>query len=557
VKKVCKSALGIALVAALVLSLALTAGAADNNSLKVFVASDIHYRPYSELTPLKELESQIDDPLYRHANMKSMLTYEADAVIAAFLADAKASGAKYILIPGDLSEDGHWAEHRGIAKILKDFQKRTGIQVFVVPGNHDIRTSASRGRLDLADFLDIYADLGYNRALVRREGDGSYTAELGNGYRLLAIDAIIYRDDASAVSPELFTWIEEQLQQAQRDGKKVIAMTHYSVLDHFLIEGFTGGLLTIDQYRKLATMLADAGVKYAFTGHVHANDIAYADTAKGNRIFDIETGCLLAYPNAYRQVTFGDAEVKIETRYVDKIDTSLLPKGFSKAQLDLMRSDFPKYSFDYHRAAFRSYVDLLPDLTGTLADALNAEKGTVGYELIDMMVRSLTLAVKLPLYGEKDSVEAIAKKAGVTLEKSEYKNLLDLAGVIYAGHYAGNEQYPMESLEMRLLGQAVNAVLVTAAVPDIGPLPGLAARRIYARTPGKAFTNEFVRMLAGGILTDWATPDDLNVTLEPYGATWDMAGNAAKITDLTFAMDIAARVATMASKTMLRMVGIN
>jgi len=553
-KNLCKSALGLSLAIAMIFSLAMFAGAADN-SLKVFVAADIHYRPYSELTPLKDIKSQIDDPLYLHANDKSMLTYEADAVVAAFLADVAASGAKVLLIPGDLSEEGHWAEHLGIAKILKDFQKRSGVKVFVIPGNHDIRTSASRGRLDLEDFLDLYADLGYNRALARREGDASYTAELGNGYRLLAIDAIVYRQDESAVSPELFTWIEEQLAQAKKDGKKLIAMTHYNVLDHLLVEGFTGGLLTIDQYRKMATMLADGGVKYVFTGHMHANDITFADTAKGNRIFDVQTGCLLAYPNAYRQVTFSDKEVKIETRYVTKINTALLPKGFSKAQLDLMKSDFPKYSYDYHRAAFRSYSDMLPDLTGTLADALGAEKGTVGYEIIDMMVRSLTLAVKMPLYGEKNSVEALAKKAGVKLEPSEYRNLLDLAGVIYAGHYAGNEQYPMESLEMKLLGQAVNAVLVTAMVPEIGPLPGLAARRIYARTPGKAFTNEFVRMLAAGILTDWGPPDDLNATLEPYGEKWDMSG-AVKITDFTFAIDVTARVFRMGFNTMLRMVGL-
>ena len=542
-KKACKSVLGAALAIALVLSMSLIAGAAGKE-LKIAVASDIHYRPYSTLTPLGDVDFT-KEPIYGHANDKSMLTYEADAILAAFFKRVEVSGARYLLIPGDLSEEGHWAEHRGLAAKLEAFQKRSGVKVFVIPGNHDIRSSASQNRLDIADFIDIYAKLGYDKALARFEGDGSYTAELDDTYRLLAIDAVVPRIDESAISPELFAWIGAQLEQARRDGKKLVAMTHYNVLEHFFVEGFVSGLLTIDQYRSLASLLADAGVKYVFTGHMHSNDIAHAETRKGNRLFDVATGSLLTYPNAYREVVFSDDAVKIETKYVDKIDTSLLPRGFSKEQLDLMKKDFPAYSFGYHRAAFRSYADMLPGLTKTLADALKVSEGTTAYGVIDVMVQSLTAAVNLPLYGETNSVEAVAKKAGVTLAPSGYVNLLDLAGVLFAGHYAGNENAPMDSTQVRLLGQAVNAMLVSAFVPKVGRLPNLAAKRIYARTPGKLVTNELVRTLAQGILTDWSSPDDLNVTLEPYGAKWDLGGNAVKTTDFAFAMDVVRQVCMM------------
>ena len=564
-KKTCKALLGIALALSLILSLALYAGAADD-SLKIFVASDIHYRPYSDLPPLSEAK-YLDDPLFAHVNSKSMLTYEADAIIARFLADAEKAGAKYIFLAGDHSEEGHWAEHEGFVKIFKAFQRRTGIQIFVVPGNHDVRTSESRGRLNIEDFIRLYADFGYNQALVRREGDGSYTAELGKGYRLLAIDAIVYRDDASLITPELFDWIEEQLAQAQKDGKKVIAMTHYNVLEHLMIEGFTGGLLTIDQYRKLATMLADAGVKYVFTGHMHANDISHAVTAKGNKIFDIQTGGLTTYPNAYREVTFSDASVQIKTGYVDKIDTSLLPGGFSKAQIDFMKRDFPGYSLAYHRAGFRSYAGMLPDLTGTLADALNVKEGSAGYQAIEAAVGALTDAATLPMYGETGSIEAIAKLAGVKLDESDYVNLLDLAGALFARHYAGNENTTFDSLELRLFGQAFNAVLACAltempvravnalleavgapwlAIPAAGVPLTLAARRIYMRTPAKVVTRQLVWLLGRGVFDDWSAPDDLNATLEPYGKKWDLPGRAVSTTDFGFATDIMGLLGGMA-----------
>ncbi|MCL2298989.1 MAG: hypothetical protein FWC27_02435, partial [Firmicutes bacterium] len=154
-------------------------------------------------------------------------------------------------------------------------------------------------------------------------------------------------------------------------------------------------------------------------------------------------------------------------------------------------------------------------------------------------------AVDQPLYGEAGSVEALAKQAGVTLAPSDYVNLLDIAGALYAGFYAGNEKSSMDSLEVKLLGQAVNATLVNAFVPNLGPMRSLAAKRIYARTPGKAVTRELVRTLAQGILTNWSAQEDLDVTLEPYGAKWDMKGNAAKNTDFGFAMDVIWQLGSM------------
>jgi len=558
-KRTYRALLSALLALSLLLSLAPWAGAADE-ALKIFVAADIHYRPYSELTPLSEANN-VDDPIFRHAGSSSMLVYEGGAIIDAFLKAAQAAGAKYIFLAGDHSQDGHWAEHEGLVKILKAFQGRTGIQIFVVPGNHDIRTSASRGRLDVGDFVRLYADFGYNQALARREEDASYTAELGGGYRLLAIDAILYREDASVITPALFDWIEAQLEQAKKDGKKVIAMTHFNVLEHFLVEGFVVGQLCIDQYRKLSAMLADAGVKYVFTGHEHTNDIAYAATPKGSKIYDIETGSLTSYPNAYREVVFSDRSVKVTTRYVDRIDTSLLPKGFSRAQLDRMKKDFPGYSLGYHRAVFRGYSKSISGLTGALAGALKMKEGSPGYQAVGAAVDALAAAASLPLYGETGSVEAIAAKAGVTLDKSDYVNILDIAGVIYAGHYAGNENTPVESLELRLFGQAFNAVLASALAEmpvrsanalfaAVGapwpalPAPGLpltlAARRIYMRTPAKIVTREFLRLLGEGMFVDWSAPDDLNAELEPYGASWDRdpPGRVGSTNAFGFATDI-------------------
>ena len=543
-KRILRSAVSVLLAAGLIFSAVLPAGAKPvDKALKILVASDIHYRAPGDLSPLGEVNDLPGDPIFHHANTKGMLVYEADAVLDAFFRKARDSGAKVLLIPGDLCED-RLANHAALAKKLRAFEKSSGIRVFVVPGNHDIRAVSSPDSFDLGDFLEVYAGFGYNQALVRREGDASYTAELDDDYRLLAIDGCVHGTNDSLVTPELFAWIEAQVLAAREDGKRLIAMTHFNVLEHYLIEGFADGNLCIDSHRRLATALADGGVKYVFTGHGHANDIAYTQTKAGNKLFDIETGSLITYPLAWREVTFNDTGVRLEAQYIDQIDTSLLPEDFSQAQIDAMKSDFPKYSFDFFTAGFRSYAYQIPQITRRLARNLNIAEGTAVYDAIGVMFDALMDAANIPMAGEIGSVEAIAKKGGVTIAPGGYINPLDLAGTIYAGHFAGNENYPVDSPEMRLLGHAFNAVLI-ALLPESDILTTLASRAIYMPNPAKPFTRQLVKTLADGVITDWSAPDDLNITLEPYGEQWELDGYAVKNTDFGFALDIIWRVASL------------
>lgn len=538
-KRLSKSAVSILLAAWLLFPAAFFAAAAAReagNPLKLLVASDIHYRALSELPPLREVNDLPGDPMFRHANTKGLLRYEADAILEAFFQKAQESGANYLLLPGDLCEN-HLEDHLALARKLRAFKKRSGIEVFVLPGNHDIKAVDSPDGFDLGDFLKIYAPFGYDKALVRRAGDASYTAELDDTYRLLAIDGCVHGTSDSLVTPELFAWVEAQLRAAREDGKRLIAMTHFNVLEHYMLEGFADGSLCIDGHRRLATALADGGVKYVFTGHGHANDIAYTQTKQGNKLFDIETGSLITYPLAWREVTFSDVGVRLEAKYIDKIDTSLLPKGFSKAQLSAMKFDFPQYSYDFFKAGFRSYAYQIPQITRRLARTLKIPEGTAAYEAIGRLFDALMDAANLPMYGETGSVEAIAQQAGVAIAPGGYPYPLDLAGAIYAGHFAGNEHYPVDSPQVRLLGQAFNAVLV-ALLPDSGPLTTLAARAIYMPNPAKRVTWELANTLAQGILTDWSAPDDLNATLEPYGEQWELDGYAVKSTEFAFALDI-------------------
>ncbi|NLX92538.1 MAG: metallophosphoesterase [Clostridiales bacterium] len=562
-KKTFRSFLSILLCFALLLPF-IGATAQSEQPLSVWVAADLHYQPHSSIGPIEEQSFLPGDPLYAHVNDKGMLIYESDAILHEFLSRFEESSAKYLLIPGDISLDGHWDEHLGIAAILNEFKQRTGKKIFVIPGNHDIRTSESGGRLDLADFISVYRDLGYSDALVAHDTSGSYTAELDNEYRLLAWDACIYRKDGSQVTPELLAWIEVQVNQAKIDGKKLIGMVHHSVLEHFGIQSLAGNMLCLENYRENANKFADWGIKVFFTGHGHANDISMAVSANGNRIYDIETGCLMTYPNAYREVSFSNSAVDVKTHYVDTIDISYLPPGYNQAQLDLIQRDFPTYSYNYFTASIIRAAYDLPQNASKFARKLKIEEGTPAYEALATMLDTLADALKLPLYDtagtpEVDSVEEIAAKAGVTLQQSDYRNMLEIFGVIYAEHYAGDENLPYDSAEVTLFRQSFNAVIVFALTNmpisvantlfvSLGlPASGFHladkiytpfAKRIYMETAAKLVFVEVMKPLLNSFTTDNYAPGDLNETLEPYGVNWDLTGTTVRITDAGYIFDI-------------------
>ncbi|MEI6580331.1 MAG: metallophosphoesterase, partial [Eubacteriales bacterium] len=385
----------------LLVPITISVNAKEQTPLSVWVASDIHYKPQSALNPIEQQNPLPGDPLFHHVNGKGMLLYEADAIMNEILTRFKKSSAKYLLLTGDLSENGSLDQHLGIAKILKEFKEKTGKKIFVIPGNHDISKSNLDNHIDLTDFLSIYADFGYNEALVKHKGSASYTAELDSGYRLIAIDACIYDEDGSVMSPNLLAWIETQVLQAKQDGKKLVGMIHHSVLEHFGIQSVAGSLLCLENYRGNATKFADWGIKYFFTGHEHANDITMAVSQKGNRIYDMETGGLTTYPNAYRVVDFAADAVKVQTGYIDSIDTSFLPAGFNKAQLDLIKDDFPAYSLGYFKASLRSVAYDMAYSTRSIAGSLKIKEGTKGYETLSAIMGIVGDALKLPLYDKK------------------------------------------------------------------------------------------------------------------------------------------------------------
>lgn len=303
----------------------------DAPSANFGVIADTHYYPesYVNLNSQKYLSG---------AYSEGKFMGESPAVLRAALetiAVRKEQGTYnmgFLLVPGDLTFAGEIAGHMETAALFEAFEARTGIQVFVINGNHDVNNynAVNYAVSDEDDpqlivspeaFKDIYADFGYAQAdsiftpSTGKAGMLSYAVSLPGNYRLIAIDACRYSADVTEdgldrkeggihMSPELTDWVLQETTNAALQGETVLGMIHFSLIPHFELESTVSADDMLENHEGFAYALADAGMHFAFTGHVHSNDTASIVSANNNILYDIETAALANIPNIYREVSF-------------------------------------------------------------------------------------------------------------------------------------------------------------------------------------------------------------------------------------------------------------
>ena len=88
----------------------------------------------------------------------------------------------------------------------------------------------------------------------------------------------------------------EQIAEAKEAGDEIIGMMHHGIIEHFDGQATVFAPYVVEGYEEASQLFADAGLKYMFTGHFHAQDVAAMTTKDGNTIYDIMTGALVTAP---------------------------------------------------------------------------------------------------------------------------------------------------------------------------------------------------------------------------------------------------------------------
>jgi len=289
------------------------------------------------------------------------LLAQSEAILESALSAIVEQHVQFLIISGDLTKDGELVDHVLMTQHLARLREQ-GVQVFVVPGNHDINnpdavTYARDNTRRVPDtspenFVALYQRFGYGQASARDAGSLSYVAEPVPGLRLLAIDSCKYQQSLQLgtpvvsgwISPETMDWIRTQIQDARSAGKQVIAFMHHGVNQHFLPEPILFPDFLVDDWPVVSAQLAATGLRVAFTGHYHSQDAAYPLGANGGlqqTLCDIETGALAIYPCAYRIVTINGELLDIHSERVTAINADTGGLTFQKFAEGFLRDRLP------------------------------------------------------------------------------------------------------------------------------------------------------------------------------------------------------------------------
>ena len=212
---------------------------------KIVVATDMHY--FAEKLAGNRCDSFVG--MARGGDGR-VLEYGWE-VMDAFLDDMKEEDPDLLILSGDLTLDGEKASHEELAELLEGLSE-AGIEVAVIPGNHDINNPDARRytadgtekveSITADEFRDIYADFGYVAADSRDPASLSYLYKIDSANWVLMLDSCQYEpknEVGGMIRRETYEWMEPILEEAEREGARLHLSGHLHI-QHYKEDEDTG-----------------------------------------------------------------------------------------------------------------------------------------------------------------------------------------------------------------------------------------------------------------------------------------------------------------------------
>lgn len=310
-----------------VLSTMITKLNKEKDCARFAVMTDMHYYPAS-------LVNRKSTAYQEYLKQDAKLTEESGAVIVAAIDDMINENVEFVILAGDLTNEGEKESHLKLANILKRFSENN-IKVFVTPGNHDINNGLSYSftedekkkvpSITPFEFEDIYRKFGFENAYSRDSETLSYCCRIKDGFNIITIDANQYKRNKQRPLPDgvlqdsTIEWAEREIKSSIERGERIIGVIHHGIVEHFKDQGKTFAPFLVKNFDSIAERLSNAGLDFVFTGHLHAQDISKKMYGE-HTIYDIETAALTSAPFAWRLCCVDNAMLSIETRYIENID---------------------------------------------------------------------------------------------------------------------------------------------------------------------------------------------------------------------------------------------
>lgn len=317
------------------------------------VATDLHYIS-PRLTDGGEMFQQVVD-----AGDGKVTEYIGE-ITDTFAQEVIAIDPDALILSGDLTFNGAYISHLDLISVLNTIRE-AGIPILVLPGNHDLnnpsaaRFSGSSYQLQRSitakEFQKEYAAFGYEEAISAERTSGSCLYAIRADLWVLMVDA--NSAGTNTLSEKTLAWIEEQLQQAEACGARVIAVSHQNLLAHNAL--FTAGY-RLEQGDSLQSLYQDYGVLCNLSGHMHLQHILTAPLP------EIVTSSLSVFPNQYGVIEFDGTALTYQT---ERLDVSSWAIENGKQTSDLLH--FSDYSAERMRQSARREVMEVIENNSTLS----------------------------------------------------------------------------------------------------------------------------------------------------------------------------------------------
>lgn len=390
--------------------------------LKFYVMADPHFFDTALGCSGEEYE------YFMHYEQKCFAETESiNKSVIEFLKNA--NEADIVLIVGDLSFNGEKKSHEGFIKLLYEL-KNSGKKIYVVTADHDFQWKregafafGENGRYspehtERDELAELYRDFGFGDAIAIDRKNLSYVTQLSDDVRLMTLNCDLKKDGQHYFSDEQLEWIKEQAKKAKEDNQTIVAMCHYPILPGQPLFSLVSSVLIRDAH-KFATFLADNGIHIVFTGHMHNQSINELVTEKGNKLYDITTGSVIADPAFIRLVSVIDEKT---------IDV----KSFPAPDFEWDTDDCKKYLSDM-------FDSMIINLITDMRDDTERAMGKLGIKDKGIIKKVLRIAGKFIC---KVKVGTIARLLFIRCDKS-IKNMraLDYATELVRGVFEGNQSF--------------------------------------------------------------------------------------------------------------------
>lgn len=262
---------------------------------------------------VSDLHIALPHTVWNHANRFHLVEVSIPA-LEVVLSNLSQMDLDFLLLPGDLTQHGEPENHTWLAERLAQLP----FPAYVIPGNHDVPVAVAEGGfIGLTDFPHYYRKFGY-----QNPDQLYYTCEVSPGVRLIALNSNQFDPQGKqlgCLDQTQLEWLEQVL--AAMSHELVLVMVHHNVLEH--LPGQARHPLTrrymLQNAPELLEILQRAGVQLIFTGHLHVQQIAYAQG-----VYDITTGSLVSYPHPYRVLQLqtdsqGKRRLQIESDQVKSV----------------------------------------------------------------------------------------------------------------------------------------------------------------------------------------------------------------------------------------------